>query len=150
MTPHIIPNVRNLQIVIDTNIFIASLLSQKGASHRLLTLANSGFFQINLSVPLVVEYEDAAKRILPQTALTEEDLGDILDYLCRVANKTKIFYLWRPLLRDPQDEMVLELAVAANCQFIVTFNRRDFVGAEQFGIKIVTPGALLRIIGGLP
>jgi hypothetical protein len=71
---------------------------------------------VNLSVPLVVEYEVVAKRMLDQTQLTEQDLEDILDYICAVANKRRIFFLWRPLLPDPGDDMVLELAVAAGCR----------------------------------
>lgn len=127
------------QIVIDTSAFISALLSQRGAAYRLLMLANSGLFEVNLSVPLVVEYEAVAKRMLNQTQLTEQDLEDILDYICAVANKRQIFFLWRPFLPDPGDDMVLELAVAAGCEYIVTFNRRHFVGSEEFGIKIMTP-----------
>lgn len=137
------------QIVIDTNVFIAALLSQKGASYLLLMLSDSNLFETNLSVPLVVEYEDVAKRILPQTALTDKDLDNILDYLCQVAHKQPVFYLWRPFLRDPKDDMVLELAVAAQCQYIVTFNRKDFQGVDQFGLKIVTPKEFLQYIGKL-
>jgi len=112
-------------------------------------MADSGSFETNLSVPLVVEYEDAAKRILPQTALTEDDLDDILNYVCRIAHKQPIYYLWRPFLRDPKDDMVIELAVAAQCQYIVTFNQKDFRGVEQFGLETVTPKAFLQRIGQL-
>ena len=138
------------QIVVDTNAFVTALLSQKGASYRLLLLADSGLFSMNLSVPLVVEYEDAARRVLSQTALTEEDLNNILDYLCQVGNRQPIYYLWRPFLRDLKDDMVLELAVAAGCKFIVTFNQKDFVGVEVFGIEVVTPKEFLRQIGQVP
>ena len=113
-------------------------------------LADSGLFEVNLSVPLVAEYEAVARRMLDQTQLTEQDLEDILDYICVVANKRRIFFLWRPFLPDPGDDMVLELAVAAGCQYIVTFNRRHFVGSEQFGIEIVTPREFLQQIGQLP
>jgi predicted nucleic acid-binding protein len=113
-------------------------------------LADSGLFEVNLSVPLIVEYEAVAKRMVDQTQLTEQDLEDILDYICAVANKRQIFFLWRPFLTDPGDDMVLELAVAAGCQYIVTFNRRHFVGSEQFGIDIVTPREFLQQIGQLP
>lgn len=137
------------QIVLDTNVFVSALLSQRGASYLLLMMADSGSFETNLSVPLVVEYEDAAKRILPQTALTEDDLDDILNYVCRIAHKQPIYYLWRPFLRDPKDDMVIELAVAAQCQYIVTFNQKDFRGVEQFGLETVTPKAFLQRIGQL-
>lgn len=138
------------QIVIDTNVFVSALLSKRGASYILLMLADSKQFEVNLSVPLAVEYEDAAQRILSQTALTDDDLEAILDYVCSVANRRHIYYLWRPFLRDPQDDMVLEIAVAARCQYIVTFNQKDFQGAEQFGLVIVTPKEFLQQIGQLP
>ena len=75
---------------------------------------------------------------------------DILDYLCAMATKQEIFFLWRPSLRDPKDEMVLETAVAGGCSAIVTYNKRDFQGAEQFGLAISTPKEFLEIIGALP
>ena len=136
-----------LQIVIDTSAFISALLSQQGAAYRLLMLADQRLFEINLSVPLVAEYEAVGQRMLHKSPLTKEDLEVILDYICEVANKRRVFFLWRPYLRDPQDDMVLELAVAASCQFIVTFNARHFVGSEQFGVQIVTPREFLQWIG---
>lgn len=135
--------------MIDTNVFVSALLSRRGASYRLLTLLGKGVFQYNLSVPLIVEYEDAAKRILSQTMLTEEDLDDILDYICKVGNKRQIYYLWRPFLRDPRDDMILELAVAAECDTIITFNLKDFSGVEAFGLQVITPTDFLRQIGQL-
>jgi len=131
------------QIVLDTNVIVSALRSRRGASYKLVMLVGRANFEINLSVPLVLEYEDAAKRLLGQIALGEQDIDNILDYLCRMANQREIFYLWRPFLKDPQDDMVLELAVSAGCEFIVTYNRRDFVGAEQFGVEIVTPAEFL-------
>lgn len=138
------------QIVMDTNVFVAALRSRRGASHRLLMLIDSGKFEINVSVPLVLEYENAAKRLIGDISLTERDIDDILDYICTVANRRKVFYLWRPFLRDPKDDMVLELAVAASCDFIVTYNKRDFQGAERFGLRVVTSKEFLQEIGELP
>jgi len=60
-----------------------------------------------------------------------------------------VFYLWRPTLRDPKDDLVLEVAVAAGCEGIVTFNERDFAGAERFGLRVMPPGELLVEIGEL-
>jgi putative PIN family toxin of toxin-antitoxin system len=137
------------QVVLDTNVVIAALRSRRGASHRLLRLIDSGKFEINVSVPLVLEYEAAAKGILHQTTLDVKDIADIIDYLCAVANRQNVYYLWRPFSRDPKDDMVLELAVAAGCMAIVTFNQRDFRGAESFGIRVLTPQEFLREIGEL-
>jgi predicted nucleic acid-binding protein len=74
----------------------------------------------------------------------------VLDFHFRVARRHPIFFLWRPFLRDPRDDMVLELAVKAGSEIIVTFNERDFVGAEKFGIRVLPPAAFLREIGELP
>jgi putative PIN family toxin of toxin-antitoxin system len=147
MVSHTIPDMQRPQIVIATDVFVAALLSQKGASYRLLLLADSGLFTSNLSVPLVVEYEDAASRILKRTKLSREDLRNILDYVCEVGNRQQIYYLWRPFLRNPKDDMVLELAVAAECEFIVTFNQKDFIGVDIFGVGVVTPQQFLHRIG---
>ena len=137
------------KIVIDTNVFISALRSRRGASYRLFMLLDRGDFEINMSVPLVVEYEDEAKRIAREIGLAYGDINDILDYICSVARKRVIHFLWRPFLKDPQDDHVLELAVEAGCDFIVTHNVRDFSGSQQFGVRVVTPREFLRVIGGI-
>jgi putative PIN family toxin of toxin-antitoxin system len=137
------------RIVIDTNVLIAALRSRRGASYRLLMLLGSERFSIHISVPLTLEYEDVAKRLLGDIPLAEQDIDDILDYICAIAERHQLFFLWRPHLRDPEDDMVLELAVTANCDFIVTYNRKDFDGAEDFGIEVITPRGFLERIGEL-
>jgi putative PIN family toxin of toxin-antitoxin system len=139
------------QIVIDTNVFVAALRSQYGASYKLLMLLDSGKFEINLSVPLVIEYEDAGKRLVgKRSGLKVSDIDDVLDYVCSVANRKKVHYLWRPFLSDPKDDMVLELAVSAGCEIIVTYNKDDFKGVEQFGVRVMTAQEFLHEIGELP
>ncbi len=139
---------QRFQIVIDTNVFLAALRSNRGASFLLLMLiGQSDRFEISLSVPLVLEYEDVAKRPGLVPNLSEQDVDDVLDYLCSVGHRHTIFFLWRPFLKDPKDDMVLELAVEAQCDYIITFNQKDFVGSEQFGIITLTPQEFLRNIG---
>lgn len=139
------------QIVIDTNVFVSALRSQYGASYKLLLLLGSGKFDINLSAPLVFEYEDAGKRLVgKKSGLKPRDIDDILDYICSVAHRRTVYYLWRPFLSDPKDDMVLELAVAAGCEIIVTYNKEDFDGVEQFGIRVMTAQEFLQEIGELP
>ncbi len=135
------------KIVIDSNVFISALRSSLGASHRLLSLIGTGRFEICISVPLIIEYEEVAKRQSRQIGLNYTEIDDVIDYICQVANHQTIFFLWRPLLKDPRDDLVLELAVEANCDYIVTFNKRDFTGAETFQIEVISPGEFLRIIG---
>src|SRR4030042_4905532 len=134
------------RVVIDTNVLISALRSSRGASHRLLMLAGGTQFEMALSVPLVVEYEDAAKRMSEATGLGAEEVDHVIDYLCSVAHLQEIHFLWRPILRDVCDDHVLELAVEAGCRVIVTHNLRDFAGAERLGIDVVSPGEFLRRI----
>lgn len=138
------------QIVIDTNVLISALRSRRGASYKLLTLIDTGKFEVNISVPLVLEYEQIARNHISELSVTKEGIGDILDYMCKVSNQRKVFYLWRPVLKDPKDDMILELAVTAGCHFIVTYNKRDFEGTQRFGLRVVTPKEFLEIIGELP
>lgn len=136
-------------VVIDTNVVITALRSNRGASYRLLMLFGSEAFNVHISVPLILEFEDVAKRLVGDIPLIVQDIDDILDYICDIGIHQDLFYLWRPYLRDPKDDMVLELAVAANCDFIITYNKSDFVGIEQFGIEALTPKEFLQKIGEL-
>ena len=138
------------QIFIDTNVLVSGLRSNRGWSHRLLQLVNSGCFQINVSVPLVLEYEEVLLDMEPELPVDTEVIRDVINFHCKVARKHRIFYLWRPQLRDAVDEMVLEMAVRAGCDVIVTFNKSDFHGVEAFDLQVLTPGKFLRQIGATP
>jgi putative PIN family toxin of toxin-antitoxin system len=134
---------------LDTNVLVSALRSRLGASFRLLSLIDSGKFSLCVSVPLVLEYEAATKRHAKTIGLTYTDIDNILDYLCLVAEHHRVYYLWRPTLKDPNDDMVLELAVSCKAEAIVTYNRGDFKGVEQFGIRILSPKDFLKQIGEL-
>jgi putative PIN family toxin of toxin-antitoxin system len=138
-----------VQIVVDTNVFITALRSQFGASYKLLSLINEEIFKLNLSVPLALEYEEVAKRMIGEIALSEKEIDDILDFVISRSNHWHIFYLWRPQLKDPSDDMVLELAVTAACKYILTYNLNDFKGSEKFGIEVITPKAFVEMVGEL-
>lgn len=137
------------RIVVDTNVVVAGLRSRRGASFRLLQEIGRRRFEIALSVPLVLEYEDVLLRPGSVEGLSVAAVDAVLDYFCRMAHQQQIFFLWRPLLPDSKDDLLLELAVAAGCEAIVTHNTRDFVGAERFGVSVTAPAAFLRRIGVL-
>jgi predicted nucleic acid-binding protein len=99
-------------------------------------------------VPLALEYEATLRQMLPTSRFSAEDIGSIIDYLCRTGDRQEIFFLWRPLLTDPGDDMILELAVAGMCSHIVTFNTSHFSGAESFGISVVRPADFLSQLRG--
>lgn len=133
-------------VVLDTNVLVAGLYSRSGASHKALQLVGTGKFDFALSVPLVIEYETVIKRMKQKLGLSSGEIDDVLDYLCSVGIHQEIHYLWRPLLRDPKDEMVLELAVNSGASIIVTHNVKDFAGSEEFGIDVMSPKEFLQLL----
>lgn len=137
------------QVVIDTNVLIAAQRSQRGASSKLMSLVGTGRFDIHISVPLVLEYEEVLLRQRVQLGLTPADVADIVDALCALATPHEIYFLWRPYLHDRKDELILGLAVAAHCDYIITYNKRDFSGVETFGIRVIDPRTFLQEIGEL-
>lgn len=145
MVSYIIPLMKRL-IVIDTNVILSALRSNKGKSFELISNIGNGVFDFAISVPLVLEYEAILKKYLDKNIFSNQDIEDFINYICAAGIKTKIFYLWRPFLKDPFDDHVLELAINAEAQSIVTFNKKDFIEAESFGIKIQTPKEFLEEI----
>jgi putative PIN family toxin of toxin-antitoxin system len=138
------------RVVLDTNVLVAASQSKKGASAKLLSLVGTGLFEICVSVPLFLEYESVLLRHLEPGSTEWQVRSNLLDYLCSVARRQEIFFLWRPYLRDPKDEMVLEAAVAGGCRAVISFNKRDLVGAERFNLTVSTPQEFLVVIGALP
>lgn len=134
-------------IVIDTNVIVSALRSDMGASYSLISKLPSKKFQTALSVPLYIEYQDVLTRKSHLTgASTQEEILSFLRYFCKISSHQKIFYLWRPWLKDPKDDMVLELAVASKSQSIVTYNLKDSSNIQQFGIEAITPKNFLQKI----
>jgi predicted nucleic acid-binding protein len=96
---------------------------------------------------MVLEYEDVLLRRVGEAGRTESTVRQVLDYLCLAGKRQPIFFRWRPTLPDPSDDMVLELAVAANCDAIVTHNRRHFRGVDRFGVRVLNPAEFLIELG---
>ena len=133
-------------MVIDTNVLVSALRSQRGASFLLLQKLGTLLFQPIISPPLCLEYEDVLRRPGLIAGVTEQDIGDFLDYILSECLECRIHFLWRPHLPDPKDDLILELALAGNAPFIITHNIRDFRGVESLGIRAVTPDQFLRIL----
>ena len=133
-----------LNIVIDTNVIVSSLRSNRGASFKLLSMIPEELFEFNVSVPLVLEYESVLNRHLDGKLYSNTDVDNFIDYLCKIGNKRKVYFLWRPFLKDPKDDMVLELAIESNSDYIITFNKKDFGGIEKFGKEVLTPSEFLN------
>ena len=137
------------RVVLDTNVVVAGLRSSLGASHQVLSLVGTGRFTHVISVALVFEYEAAIRRPEAGIRLSRTAIDDVLDYVCATGRRQPIYFLWRPTLPDPGDDLVLEVAAHGQCDTIVTFNTRDFKGTEQFGIRAVRPHSFLQSLGGL-
>jgi len=135
------------RIVIDTNVLVSGVRSRQGTSFRLLGLVGEDQFVTAVSVPLVVEYEKALMDPAHGLRYSTREIGTFLDYFCAVSERRKVHFLWRPYLHDVSDDMVLEAAVAGRCKYIVTFNIKDFSGVERFGIRAISPGEFLRLLG---
>ena len=134
---------RVYQIVLDTSVLIAALRSRHGASFELLRLIGDERWQLHLSTALLLEYEAVARREAQEFWLQPDLIEAVLDYLCANAQEHGISFRWRPFLSDPDDDFILELAVAAKAQYIVTHNLRDFAGVEAFGLEAITPAQML-------
>jgi putative PIN family toxin of toxin-antitoxin system len=137
---------KKLRIILDTNVLYAGLYSSQGASFKILRAVDEGKLRIVLSTALLFEYEDILKRNQEILNLSNQGIDKILDNLCLLSEHQKIYYLWRPRLSDPKDDLVLELAVASGVKYVVTFNTADFKGADKFGVKSITPKELLEVI----
>lgn len=138
-----------MKIVLDTNIIFTGLKSRQGASFLLLSLLPSKKFSIAISVPLIIEYESVLTRGQLPASITAKDIDDVIDFLCHIGSKQEIFFLWRPCLPDPSDDLVLEVAVAGDCDAIVTYNKKHFKHAKRFGLNVYDPKEFLFEIGEL-
>jgi putative PIN family toxin of toxin-antitoxin system len=140
-----------MRLVLDTAVMVAALRSDTGASRRLLEAAFDGEFTLLVSVPLMIEYQAVLTRQehLDASGLTVDEVDALLDAVAAVTEPVRLAFLWRPSLRDPSDDMVLETGVNGRAEAIVTFNRRDFTSvAGRFGIAILLPREALGKVEG--
>lgn len=137
---------KTYRAVFDTNILVAAARSRNGASFALLQALRNRRFVALVSVPLMLEYETVLKR--PEHLAVGGRSGAMtdafLDALSLFIEPVHLHYLWRPQLRDPADEMVLETALNGRADALVTLNVADFAAAGHFRLEVATPGAFLR------
>jgi putative PIN family toxin of toxin-antitoxin system len=136
-----------LRLVLDTDVLVAALRSDRGASRQLLIAALDGEVEVVVSVPLMLEYEAVLTRPahLDASGLNSEQVNEILDALAKVLVPVHLRFLWRPTLSDPADEMVLETAVNGEADRLVTFNVRHLAkAAREFGIRVLRPPDVLK------
>ena len=135
-------------VVVDTNVFVSALRSTEGGSREVLRACLQGRLQPLMGTALFSEYEDLLVReiLFEGCPLDSEEREALLDAFVSVCRWTKIYWLWRPNLRDEADNHLIELAVAGNAEYLVTHNVRDFTNAELYfpDTSVVTPQQLLE------
>ena len=138
-----------MRCVLDTNVVVAAMRSPRGASAALLMAARRSKLTLVANVALALEYEAICLMAEHRMAagLSEEQVGVFLDAVLAMADPVESHFMWRPQLRDPGDELVLEAAVNGKAAAIVTFNQRDFGDTPaKFGIELLSPAEMLRRI----
>ncbi|MGA3028635.1 MAG: putative toxin-antitoxin system toxin component, PIN family [Bryobacteraceae bacterium] len=131
-----------MRLVLDTDVVVAAMRSPTGASAAIIRAVRRGEATLLLSVPLALEYEAVCRR--PEhrvdAGLSDRRADIFLDAVIAMAEPVRSHFLWRPQLRDPNDEMVLEAAVNGRADAVVTFNVRDYGNAaSQFGVEVLVP-----------
>ena len=95
---------------------------------------------------MVFEYEEVLLRDLVPDLITPDDADQLIRFICEIGERYNPSGRIRPALSDPDDDFILELALEARVDYIVTFNLRDFARAQQFGINIIQPGRFLKLM----
>lgn len=134
-----------MRIVLDTSVLVAASRSRNGASFRVVSMLPSPEFEIALTIAVYTEWQAVLARPehLPPGVTVDMALG-FVRYLASVAHLQDVHFLWRPFLRDPDDDMVLECAVASGSEFIVTHNVKDFRRVEELNVRAITPADFLN------
>lgn len=139
--------IRDMRVVLDTDVVVAALRSPTGASAELIRLARRGQIGLAASVSLFIEYESVCTRQahLDAAGLLPGDVAIFLDALASFVEPVPIHFLWRPQLHDPADELVLEAAVNAGVDALLSFNLKHFRhAAERFNLRVSQPGPFLQ------
>ena len=140
-----------MRVVLDTSELVAAARSRNGASFELMSMLPSRRFEPALTIALYTEWQAVLTRPehLPPGATAEMSLG-YLRYLASIAHLQDVHFLWRPFLSDPDDDMVVECAVASGSQFIVTHNIKDFRRVEELKLQAVKPVDFLNLLRTSP
>jgi len=139
-----------MRVVFDTNVLVAAFRSRTGASYKLISMMPDKRFQPAVSLTLYFEYLEVLLR--PKNIVPGKTVGNALNFIRRFlafSHRQRVHFSWRPTLRDPDDDFVLELAIASQSSYIVTFNKTDFGNINLFGLEAVSPAEFLRVIEDL-
>ena len=136
-----------MRIVLDTSVLVAAARSRNGASFKIVSVLPTPEIEIALTVAVYTEWQAVMTRPenLPPGA-TPDDALAFLRYLASIAHLQDVHFLWRPFSRDPDDDMIVECAVASGCEYIVTHNVKDFRRVEELKVQAITPAELLNLL----
>ncbi|HRE79701.1 MAG TPA: putative toxin-antitoxin system toxin component, PIN family [Opitutaceae bacterium] len=135
-----------MRVVLDTCILSSALRSSAGASFKIVEAIPSKKFKTIVSTPVFFEYEEVLLRPAQFSYLKKSDIDDFINFIAASSEHQQINFLWRPFLPDPDDDMMLELAVSGRAEAIITYNQRDFAGSERLGVRILSPSAFIQEI----
>ncbi len=137
------------RVVVDTSVVVAALRTRKGAGNAVLRLVAERRLQLLATPPLFLEYEDVLKRADQRMAngLSLEQIDEFLAELAAHVEPVDLHFMWRPQVRDPGDEMVLEAAINGDADALITYNVSDFaVAADRFGVRVLRPAEILKMV----
>ena len=138
---------KRYRVILDTNVILAAMRSKTGASHRLLRTIGHARWQCVVTPALMYEYEDVARRPGNAPDLSPQEITYILDLIYQQSHRQLVWFSWRPLSSDPGDDAILEAAIAGGSDYVVSFNERHLRAAKEFGIEVLTPADLLKLVG---
>jgi putative PIN family toxin of toxin-antitoxin system len=137
-----------MEVILDTNVILAAARSRRGAAAAVLSMVATGRFHLNLSVALALEYEEVLKRESEKLLMTQQEIEDLVAFLCANSTRREVHGSGFPLLNDPDDEFLARLAFAGACDHLITHNVRHLGELTAQGISVVTPREFLAIIKG--
>ena len=136
-----------MKVVIDTSVWISALIKKESKARDLLRLAFKQKIFPQINEPLFREYENVMNRekIQKLTPLSKTEQNELFEAFLATCRWNEIYYLWRPNLKDENDNLLIELAVASGAKAIITYNIKDFKNSELiFKHKVVTPENFLK------
>jgi predicted nucleic acid-binding protein len=139
--------ITKVRIVLDTSVLVAAARSRNGASYQLVSMLPTPRFDFALTIALYTEWQAVLTRPehMPPGVTVDAALA-YLHYLASLAHLQDVHFLWRPFLHDPDDDMVLECAVASGSQYIVTHNVKDFRRVPELKVQAITPADFLTLL----